>query len=162
MKNQGQLSLEFMLVLVVSIAYVNAIIIPNIDFGRDTINEIYGLGQAKLAAQKLANTVNSLSVQSSDAKQTIAINLPKNAKINCVAVTNQIELTYYLTGEPSDLCQEDIPSPPGTGKKTKCITTIPTKAGTLLCNPPAAFPIIGPTLKTLIITTNGTTVTVSG
>ncbi|MBS3061200.1 MAG: hypothetical protein J4215_01295 [Candidatus Diapherotrites archaeon] len=115
MNQNGQLSIEFMLILIVSIVYINTVIFPMVDFGQTTLNEIYGLGQTRMATQKIVNTINSVVLQSSTSKQIISMTLPKNSRIECVtAPQNGIKFTYTL----SDIAQSCSVS-------TTCTRTIP-------------------------------------
>lgn len=151
-KAAGQLSIEFMLIVVVSLVYLNSVIFPQVDFGATMLNEIDGLSQSRTAANQVVNTINALSMQAPDAQQTLRVVIPRDANINCLGPPdNRIEFTYSLRGEPSEQCQLDTPSPPGTGKKTRCARSFtPSLAGSqsLSCN---GFPLLGPQVATVVV-----------
>ena len=162
LNNKGQLSIEFMLILIVSIVYINNVIFPTIDFGQTTLNEIYGLGQTRLVAQKIANTVDSLSLQTTDAQQTILVNIPKDGKIECGtgAAIKHIKFTFIISPEnESEKCQDD-PATASVVDNILCTKNIPVKIPNLTCDS-TSFPLLGPQQKQLVVKRIGTGITIT-
>lgn len=81
--SKGQVSVEFMIILSVLLLYISVLILPNAQLAMDSSGEVAGLGQARLAAEKITDTANLVSLSGANAKQTIKVFVPKYATVKC-------------------------------------------------------------------------------
>ncbi|MDO8625372.1 MAG: hypothetical protein Q7R47_04790, partial [Candidatus Diapherotrites archaeon] len=156
---QGQLSIEFMLVVVVSIVYLNTVIFPQVAFGQTVLSEIDGLAQTRTSANQIVNAINALAIQSPNAKQTLTVLIPKNALITCDNTNKKIGFEYTLQSEPSEKCDPDT-----TGKKLKCTKSISTglsASQSLACTNFGVNGISGPQTKTIEVSNSGGSISVT-
>ncbi len=108
-ETNGQIALEFMLLLVFILVFISAIVLPNAEFAGATTQEIERLGQARIAAEKIANTANRLQHQSSDAKQTIIVFVPKDSNLLCEpGADGNIGFEVELQSAPATACESDF------------------------------------------------------
>ncbi|MBU0636561.1 hypothetical protein KKE06_06050 [Candidatus Micrarchaeota archaeon] len=130
---KGQISIEFMLLLVFLLLYLSSSILPSVYLAAASTQEVESIGQARIAAQKIVSTVNRLQDQTSGAKQTITIFVPKDANILCnSAPDNEIGFSYQLQGTthtPATACENDDDNPADSSKCTKIITVNTTTLG---------------------------------
>jgi len=106
---KGQIALEFMLLLVFILVFISAVVFPNVDFAGATTQEIERLGQARIAAEKIANTANRLQHQSSDAKQTIIVFVPRDSNLLCEpGADGNIGFEVGLQSAPATACESDL------------------------------------------------------
>jgi len=111
MKNRkGQVSIEFLLLLIIMLLYIQLIIMPTIDFSANYAEDAIRLGEARFSAEKLANTIDYIALSSGESKQTIKLFVPKDANISCNAnaAGNSIEFKVKIS-EPT----ADCPAPAG-------------------------------------------------
>lgn len=107
MNSRGQLTIEFMLIVVICIVYLNTVIMPAVDYGETTVNDVYNLSQTRMATQKIVDSLKSVSLQTDQSKQTFTINLPAGATITCTPSAGGggfIHMEYKLQGEPAGAC----------------------------------------------------------
>jgi hypothetical protein len=108
-KNQkGQIALEFMLLLVFILMFISAIVLPNIEFAGAATQEIERMGQARIAAEKIASVVERLEHQSTEAKQTTIVFVPKDTNLLCEPGANgRIGFELELRSSPATACEND-------------------------------------------------------
>ncbi|GEM_PF-6146245 len=122
LNRRGQLSIEFMMIVVIAIVYLNAVIFPNVAFGETALNDVYGVSQIQLAARQLQSAANALSIQSAGARQTIQIRLPKNGEIHCGSANpGTLIYSFQLQGPAASACENDGDTP---DSDTLCTRTL--------------------------------------
>lgn len=80
---RGQASIEFILLIMLMLLYIQTLILPEIDIGRSAAKGAIGLGEARFAAEKIVNAVNYVGSSSGEAKETISVFVPKGAVLQC-------------------------------------------------------------------------------
>ncbi|MEK6942233.1 MAG: hypothetical protein AABW85_05235 [archaeon] len=100
---KGQLSVEFVLILVVILLYVSTLIQPKIVQFQGISEETFGLGYTSLAANKIVNAIDLVQLSGKDTVQTITIFVPENGYIICkgygsvIPATDQNTITFKYT-----------------------------------------------------------------
>lgn len=143
-KMRGQIALEFMLLLVFIMVFISAVVLPNVEFAGATTQEIERLGQARIAAEKIANTANRLQHQASDAKQTILVFVPKDTNLLCEpGPDGNIGFELELQSAPATACESDFdrvsPGSPFICTKRFSIPDLNCCAGGMCDPPPLPF-----------------------
>lgn len=80
---KGQVSIEFILIVTIALIYINVSVWPTIEAGSQIATEVKAVADTKIAAMKLAGSLNEAFLSSGDMKKTIGLGLPKNGKITC-------------------------------------------------------------------------------
>ena len=119
---KGQISLEFMLLIVFLLVYLSGTMLPAVDLAATTAQEVEGIGQARIATQKIVSTINRLQNQASGARETVTIFVPADANITC-DTSNKIGFEFQLKGNPVSSCASN----------GKCTAVFPTQAASLSC-----------------------------
>jgi hypothetical protein len=103
----GQIALEFMLLLVFILMFVSAVVLPNVEFAGNATQEIERMGQARIAAEKIASVVERLEHQSVEAKQTVIVFVPKDTNLLCDQENRKIGFEAGLQSGPASSCEND-------------------------------------------------------
>ena len=82
--SRGQSSIEFILLVAIAMIYISTVIMPSVEISKRAASDTMQLSQARLAAEKLANTIDSVAAASGDAKATITIIVPQRALVKCL------------------------------------------------------------------------------
>lgn len=90
LNQKGQTSIEFLFLFLIMLFYLQAIIQPTVEEASESIKAVNKVGQAKLAAVKLANTINEVSAASGDSSKTIWLFLEEGTGIECDSGSNLI------------------------------------------------------------------------
>lgn len=128
LKQKGQLSVEFALILITIILYITTLVQPTLIFSEEISKETFGLGYITLAAEKIVNTIDFVQSSGGETRQTINIFVPENGRIYCHGIgesmeTDQNKIVFDLnltSGLPSGLPSNNDPCPKenGTGNPT--------------------------------------------
>ncbi len=128
MKSRGQASIEFILLIVVILLYLQTVVQPTVSVANISAQEVNRVGKARSAAESLANTIKSVSLQSSQSKQTIQIFVPAKAELHCKCPTcaipsnfgdlNAIEMIVILDQAPPLIVEDGTSS--GKCRSGKC------------------------------------------
>ena len=100
---KGQLSVEFVLIMVMILLYVSTLIQPKIVQFQGISGETFGLGYTSLAANKIINAIDLVQLSGKDTVQTITVFVPENGNIICNGTgalpvdQNTITFKYVLT-----------------------------------------------------------------
>ncbi len=112
---KGQASIEFMLLLIVMLLYIQLIIMPSIDISSKSANDIMRLGEARFAAEKLANTIDYVASSSGESKQTIKLFVPEDATIICnfnnpegKSIDFEVKISEETKECPDGKCEKSI------------------------------------------------------
>ncbi|MBU2099725.1 hypothetical protein KKG83_00695 [Candidatus Micrarchaeota archaeon] len=87
---KGQTSIEFMLLIVITLLYIQTVINPNVNEALSSVSDTTRVSQARLATEKLANAVNFVAASNSEAKTTINLFIPDRTIIYCDESKNRI------------------------------------------------------------------------
>ena len=103
LKNKkGQISIEFILIILVAIIYIYSVIQPTLQISSQSTEDVARVSNVKLSAQKLAGTINQLEANASEGRRTIDLFVPDGSYIECNA--NAIDFSATLSsnlGTPS-------------------------------------------------------------
>ena len=105
---QGQVSIEFMLLVVFVLVFLGTAVFPSLDLGVATVRDVRGIAESRVAAEKIANSLESLKGQGVAARETMTILVPQNGLISCDATPpNGIVFSFALNGPSVTACQND-------------------------------------------------------
>lgn len=94
-KSRGQVSIEFLLIIIISLIYIYTVARPVlVDTGAAAAEDVKRVSDAKIAAQKLANSINEAAAGSGESKRTVHLFLPAKASVACGE--NVIEYTAKI------------------------------------------------------------------
>ena len=114
LKNKkGQVSIEFILIILILLIYIHSVILPTLNISTDTLQDVTRLSQTKFAAQKLGLAINQLEANKGDGKKTISLFVPEGASITCDGIGNEIDFTVEMS---------DLGTPPGCQKTGETVT----------------------------------------
>ena len=82
---RGQISIEFILLIMVSLIFIHMIILPTADASIESTRDVKKVAGVKLAAEQIAAAVNQLAASSGEAKKTIMVFVPEGTWIECDA-----------------------------------------------------------------------------
>ncbi|HZX19473.1 MAG TPA: hypothetical protein VFF13_00490 [archaeon] len=135
--NKGQASVEFLLILLLSILYISTAIIPGADAAGNAAEDTAGIAKLVGSAEKLSGTIQYVSLSGEGTRQTIEIVVPENSTFTCtpIAAPNSITISYTAkrTINAPGKCTTDNPS--------VCTKTI-NVGTTFTCNPVPAAPAL--------------------
>lgn len=118
---KGQISIEFMLILLICIGYLHMLTATVIGPSIDAAEDITRLGQAKLSAEKLASAINEMGSSLGEGKRTLHLFVPKDSELSCNADSVRFKVTLY--GGATEDCLID----------SVCEKNIPVNANGLVC-----------------------------
>ena len=114
LKNKkGQVSIEFILIILILLIYIYSVILPTLNISTDTLQDVTRLSQTKFAAQKLGMAINQLEANKGDGKKTISLFVPEGATVTCDGPGNQISFVVEMS---------DLGTPPGCQKVGGTVT----------------------------------------
>lgn len=112
--NKGQISIEFILIVVVILVLLQTIVIPFTDYSRDSVSDISRLSYVDNAVKNLKETIEYVSLSESIAKTQITVFVPEDA--NIIVSDSSIEYSIILKKPPKNafctndgLCKKEIP-----------------------------------------------------
>jgi uncharacterized protein (UPF0333 family) len=113
MNRKGQTSIEFLFLFLIMLYYLTLVIQPAVDSASFKIIEVNRTGQAKLAAMKLANSINEIGSLSGNSRKTIWIFAANCTEIKCNSTENKIEYTAKFGMQPNAMdCTAGISNMP--------------------------------------------------
>jgi len=106
-KNQkGQITIEFILILIIMLIFAQTIILPNLFSSINSIKDVSSLAYARNAAKKIADAIDFLSLNSSDSALQIEIFLPANTSLRCDPSAKKIFFSSKIL-LPHEACEND-------------------------------------------------------
>lgn len=87
---KGQTSIEFMLLVVITLLYIQTVISPNVNESLLSVSDTGRVGQARLATEKLVNAINYVAASNSESKTTVNLFIPDRTIITCDESNNRI------------------------------------------------------------------------
>jgi uncharacterized protein (UPF0333 family) len=97
---KGQLSVEFLLILLIILVLIEVIIIPLRDYSRDSIEDMININTLDKGLEEI-NSKYSLLQNYSSGSFIVEINLPKDSNFYCNN-TNKIGYSYKLLSQNED------------------------------------------------------------
>lgn len=106
MNRRGQTSIEFILLLVIMMLYIQTVVLPLVENSTRSAEDTTRLAQAELAAQSLANAINYVGSAETSAntyaKQTLHLFVPKDTVVVCNGTDKTIEfVAQFKQGIPT-------------------------------------------------------------
>lgn len=96
---KGQLSVEFLLILLIILVLIEVIIIPLRDYSRDSIEDMININTLDKGLEELKSKYDLLKSYN-DGKFELEINLPKDSNFYCN--NNKIKYSYKLISQNED------------------------------------------------------------
>ncbi|MFH1256138.1 MAG: hypothetical protein V1494_02490 [Candidatus Diapherotrites archaeon] len=149
---KGQVTVEFLLLLLVMLLYVQTIIQPNIQITAAAAQDVSNVGRGVAELQKFYNAVLDVSNSGGDAKRTATLFIPPETTFTCSDSSAKVEI--LLSDTLSSYPVSSLSCNSGTNACTKEISL--TSLG-VICSES----ITGPVAKSLKIEKTGNTVNVS-
>ncbi len=97
MSRRGQISIEFILIVTISLVYINFYVWESVESASMTATDIKAVADTKVSAMKLANAMNEAATSSGNMKKTINIFLPQNAMITCNLANETIDYDVMVS-----------------------------------------------------------------
>ncbi len=126
LNKKGQTSIEFLLVFVIMLIYIQIIIQPSVIRVSESAKAVSSVGQTKLAAMNLAESINEVYLISGESKKQVWLFIDRNSTIRCDASNKKIKFEVNLgtlveVGSPtSDAYCEKLAG----SNKSKCVGEI--------------------------------------
>ncbi len=156
MNKRGQVSIEFILLIVIALVYIYGTVWPLIDDARFAAEDVQRVSDTKISAQKLANALNEAAANSGESKRTIHLLVPNKASISCDTANSEIDFTVNVNKmhgrpAPSENCSET-----GDPLYFECTSSI------ALLDTPTCTPnkIQGPLVRAVVVTNSSGVITV--
>ncbi|MDO9260521.1 MAG: class III signal peptide-containing protein, partial [Flavobacteriaceae bacterium] len=94
MDKRGQVSVEYLLVVLVLILILSVVTIPLIGNSIDASNDVSDASDAKIATDTLANAADVVYANGPGAKRTVSIYVPQNGSLSFGNSTVALSLKY--------------------------------------------------------------------
>ncbi|MCR4335728.1 MAG: hypothetical protein NUV57_04280 [archaeon] len=94
---KGQASIEFLFVMLIAIVFIVAIVQPSADLASNSTKDVANLTQLKISAEKLASTIEFVSLSGTGTRQTITITVPKESTLKCDPASNSTKIITEYT-----------------------------------------------------------------
>ncbi|MFH1586392.1 MAG: hypothetical protein ABID38_00885 [Candidatus Diapherotrites archaeon] len=80
---RGQASIEIIMLVMIIALFIQTVVNPSLTIAAASGKETARIGQARFAAEKLANTIDAVSVAPGENKRTITLFVPGNTILTC-------------------------------------------------------------------------------
>ncbi|GEM_PF-2334481 len=90
LKRRGQTSIEFLLVFVIMLIYLQTVIQPSVLRVSNSAQAVSSIGQTKLSAMNLADSINEIHMISGESKKNVWIFIDRNSSITCDDIGKKI------------------------------------------------------------------------
>jgi uncharacterized protein (UPF0333 family) len=102
---KGQISIEFMLLLMVLLLFMFTTILPGAKEAEKGVDDASRISAAIMAQEKIVSSANYLSVLGSGSKQTLTVFLPE--KTSMTYSSEKLTLTFYTKSNAENDCDPD-------------------------------------------------------
>lgn len=85
---KGQTTIEFLLVTLIALVYLQAVVQPGILQSTGSLEDVQRITQAKIEAQKIANAIEEISLINGSAKKEVMLLVPKKTEIGLTDTAN--------------------------------------------------------------------------
>jgi len=142
---KGQATIEFLLVLVICLAYIAAIVQPNVQMASDSMADTAGLGKLRASADKLANSTQYAAMSASGTKETLQVVVPQGASLICditEATSPSIRIQFTLRSKGAvAACMSDDDSPANSANCNRAIPIGPLGTAEFSCTGSGGAPL---------------------
>ncbi|MEI7961833.1 MAG: hypothetical protein WCI04_05875 [archaeon] len=116
---KGQTVLEFLFLLLIIIIYLTTLVIPLTKDAQNAIGDTEKIARANNETQKIANSIEKVSMLGEGSRQTIDVFVPENTKILCTSAGLKFEVILTLIPFPAQCdvngkCTKLFPFPQNT------------------------------------------------
>lgn len=172
LKEKGQVSIEFILIITIALIYLNTVVWPSVENSSQAAFDVKAVADTKVSAMKLSNAVNEAATSSGNMKKTINIFIPKDGKITiatgATSINYEILISYMDNFNPMDKVDgigcSPFPAPPADPEGFLCTSTVNILASAAnnlsLPTDPNPFEIEGPRFGQLVVEKSGTAISV--
>jgi len=158
LKQRGSVSIEFILLLAISLVYINGVIWPITLNSSQATADIKAIADTKVSAMKLANALDQAITSDGDMKKTMNFFVPENGSITCNG--DKVEyavLVDYMRGwnpdETNCVVEPDAPADPIGWKCSSYVE--------LIADPGSGCPAMdGPLFQELVVKKTSGTISV--
>lgn len=154
---KGQAAIEFILLVVVMLLFINTAILTNANSASDAALDVSKIGKARLGAEKVVNAINYVGFGAQGTRQTVSVFVPEGATITCnnSNATTPGSMSFIVELEGSSAASGCVDN----GISFECSKSITAYSDvTLQCT---VGSVTGPTIKNYTISKgSGSTVTV--
>ncbi len=144
--SKGQSAIEFVLLLVVLLVFVQVVIVPTVNVAQDAATDVSRLGQTRLAAQQLADAVDLMASAAEGARETIHIVVPQHSKVECDSANKVVKFSSTLDSNAGMEGKANCDPAGNSQTAHQCWGTLAVSASTLSC---PESPYVGKLLYTL-------------
>ena len=124
LKNRrGQISIEFILIVLIIIIYIHSVVQPTLMIATESAQDTTRISNVKLAAEKLAGTINQLEASQGNGRKTIDLFVPEKSYVECTPTSIDFGATL----------SDRLGTPAGCSNGM-CSSSIQTLATNLSCN----------------------------
>lgn len=99
---RGQLSIEFILILLVIIILISAIVLPLRDYAESSVSDIIAVQTLEKGLSDLEQTVVNLQNYTTG-KLNVVIHIPEKATLSFIPSGNDLNVSYVITLNSSDM-----------------------------------------------------------
>ena len=92
---KGQTTIEFLLVTLIALVYLQAVVQPGILQSTGSLEDVQRITQAKIEAQKIANAIEEISLISGSAKKEVMLFNPQKTEIS---LTDPLNIKVKILG----------------------------------------------------------------
>lgn len=107
---KGQMAIEFILIVILMLLYIQTIILPSIDIAEASVDDSTRVAQARFAAERFSSTISYVKAVNGESRKTINIYVPDDTSLKCDADNDLIGFTVRLNDALADrvvpLCNE--------------------------------------------------------
>lgn len=96
LNKKGQVALEFIFLISIAMVYLSAVVLPSFEIAKNSASDVTELAQARMSAEKLANTIDAVASSSNGAKQTIILLVPPRTTMKCDTANQKIVFEFKL------------------------------------------------------------------
>ncbi|MCX6799062.1 MAG: hypothetical protein NTW59_03140 [Candidatus Diapherotrites archaeon] len=141
MNSKAQVSIEFIIIIVIALIYINTITNPLlIQTSTASAEDVQHVGDARIAAQKLANAINEAAASPGESRKTVQLYLPANSGISCDRTNKEIDYSARVSNlycrQPAVTCSYSESEACAAGVGTfNCSSSVPLLAAAELHDP---------------------------
>ena len=96
LNEHGQVTIEFLLVLVIMLLYVQVLVIPISDSAVQAIEDVSRVANATLSTSKIVDNISFVSSLPGNSRQVVYIYVPKDSEITCNQLNNSVDFKVNL------------------------------------------------------------------
>lgn len=116
---RGQAAIEFILLVVVMLLFINTAIITNANTASDAALDVSKVGKARLGTEKIANAINYVGFGGEGTRQLVTVFIPEDVTITCTSGNGSGSMGFSVqlegianatdcSGNPA-ICQKILP-----------------------------------------------------